>query len=80
MGGGTEGLSNLIAEIWDRSHHMFKTVAGSQVILRWLMSQDDLTIEEEEAFGTDTVVYPATWASGSFNSDENIYWSEGVWD
>lgn len=79
MSRGTDGLSDLIAEIWDRSHHVFRTVAGSNVILRWLIHEDELEISEEEAFGTDEVPYPAIWAGEVFDEDENIRWSEGVW-
>jgi len=79
MGIGSDKLSDLIAEIWDRSHHIFPKSAGMQKILRWLIHTDDLLIFEEEPLSTDEAPYPALWASGSFNSNENIRWGGGVW-
>lgn len=79
MGTASDKLSDLIAEIWDRSHHIFKTV-GAQKVLRWLMHSDDLEMEETEVFGTDEIPYPAEWAPETgYDDTKHIRWAVGVW-
>lgn len=75
---GTHRLSEVIAEIWDRTHHIFPK-SGKQKVLRWLMHTDTLPVTETEAFNEDAPAYPAKWATDSFDSNENIRWDGGAW-
>lgn len=70
-------LSELLAEIYDHTNHMFPSRIARRV-LRWLLWKDTITVTDD-ALTTDDIPHPATWATTPFDPTQNIYWNDGVW-
>ena len=77
MDRGTQKLSEILAELWDRANRVFPARTVSKRLLKWMLARDESSVTSD--FSTEQPPYPAKWASGTFNPSENIYWSRGTW-
>lgn len=75
MPGNIRRLSELLSEVWDRTHHIFPASASRRLV-QWLALSDSLVVQDDPSnIGVESIPYPAIWASGA----ADIYWGRGVW-
>jgi len=71
-------LSDMIAEIWDRAHHVFPKYAPRKLLTWTTMTESRALLGTDESEIT-TVPFPAKWAADTGKTSENVNWGEGVW-
>ena len=72
---GLRKLSDILGEIWDRSHHIFPTRTSNRILLTWdVMDTDSLSLTDD-GITIGTFAYPAKWGVDA----DSVEWGNGIW-